>query len=95
LARAADAKNKIESQQEDITRKEDVLRNGRERIQLAKNRLAQAKADGKLSNEEVSKREAKIAEAERRLQDFDATLKKNKELIKIQKEKLDKVYKEN
>ncbi|SDB25902.1 hypothetical protein SAMN03097699_0352 [Flavobacteriaceae bacterium MAR_2010_188] len=91
-ARAADARNKIDSYEQNYDDRQLFIKKSQDRIQKAKNRLAEDTSSGKYSAEEITERQRKIEFAEQRMDELKQSIIDGRTRLKTQKEQLARIY---
>ncbi len=94
IAKANDAKAKLEKKEKDLEVKQVLVRKGRERIAAAQERLEAAKAEGNLSESAIASRQAAIDRAAARIDKLEASIRSGKEAYAKNKAKLSDMYKD-
>lgn len=95
IAKANNAKAMVEKKEKDLDDKQELVRKGRERIAAAKDRLAVAIAEGKLSEDEISQKQAVIDRAEAGIDKLEASITSGKEVYAKKKATLSDMYKDD
>ncbi|MBJ6369381.1 hypothetical protein [Snuella sedimenti] len=93
-ARAAEAKKKLDDEFAVLEQRERDVRKGKERIEEARKRVDKEKESGVLTEDQEREKRDVIERAEKELNDLEGAIKRGKERIKEEKEKLLKIYNE-
>ena len=92
IAKANDARAKVEKKEKDLANKELLVRNGRARIAAAKERLATAIAEGKLTEDQIARKQQAIDRAEAGIDKLEASINSGKEVYAKKKATLSDMY---
>ena len=91
--RATVAKEKMEATDQTFNEKEELLRQGREKVKKAKERVAKQRAEKTADEAVLQEKEEKIRKAEEKLNELDGVIKKGREKMKEKKEQIEQVMK--